>query len=159
VTDGRPLPVPDELSGPFWAAAARHVLTVARCAACQAVTMPPGLTCPHCGSTDPRFAFTPVTGPGVIRSWTVLHQSFLPGFEHDIPFMLVDVEFPGHDGVRFIGRLLDGPRAEVRAGAIARPAFEDLAPEVSVPAFTLAPRAPDSDTRGSEAPDSELAAS
>ena len=155
MTDGRPLPVPDEQSGPFWEAAGRHVLTVARCAACLAVSMPPDLTCPHCGSTDPRFSFTPVTSPGVIRSWTVLHQSFLPGFSGDLPFMLVDVEFPGHDGVRFIGRLLDGPQADVRVGARARPAFEDLAPGVSVPAFTLAPQAPDSETPDSETPDLE----
>jgi uncharacterized OB-fold protein len=140
VTGGRPLPVPDEQSAPFWAAAARHVLVIARCSACQAYTMPPDLTCPRCGSTDPRFSFRPAAGPGVIRSWTVLHQSFLPGFADDVPFMLVDVEFPEHDGVRLIGRLLDGPRAAVRIGDLVRPAFEEAASGVAVPAFTLTGR-------------------
>ena len=34
VTSERPLPVPDESSAPYWAAAAEHVLTVARCGQC-----------------------------------------------------------------------------------------------------------------------------
>jgi len=143
VTGTRPVPVPDEQSAPFWEAAARHALTIARCSACQAFTMPPGVTCPHCGSIDPRFSFAPVTGRGVIRSWTVLYQSFLPGFEEDIPFMLVDVELAGADGVRLVGRLVDGPGAPVRLAAPVRIAFEDLAPGTSVPAFTLAPEAPE----------------
>ena len=40
-TVSRPVPVPDESSTPFWEAAARHVLTLARCARCGAFTHPP----------------------------------------------------------------------------------------------------------------------
>ena len=61
---GRPLPIPDESSAPFWAAAAEHVLTVARCARCAALTMPPDVVCPNCHSTDPGFTFTPVERSG-----------------------------------------------------------------------------------------------
>ena len=43
----RPLPVPDEMSAPYWAAAARHVLALPRCSQCQEFTMPPDSTCPH----------------------------------------------------------------------------------------------------------------
>ncbi|MFB4298623.1 Zn-ribbon domain-containing OB-fold protein [Actinomadura sp. NTSP31] len=134
---GRPLPVPDESSAPFWAAAARHVLALARCSRCGSLTIPPGQTCPHCGSTDPAFAFVPVSGRGAVRSWTVVRQSFLPGFEADLPFMLVDVELAEQPGLRMIGRLLDGPEAPVRVGAPVEVAFEDVAPGVAVPAFRL----------------------
>jgi len=138
VTATRPVPVPDEQSGQFWAAAAEHVLTVACCARCGALSLPPDVVCPHCGSTDPEFAFTQVSGDGAIRSWTIVRQAFLPGFDDDVPFMLVDVELAEQPGLRMIGRLLDGVEADVRIGAAVVADFEDLTPEVAVPAFRLA---------------------
>jgi len=65
----------------------------------------------------------------------VIRQSFLPGF--DTPFVLVDVELAAQPDVRLIGRLVDGPAAALRLGAPVRLTFEDLAPGISVPAFTL----------------------
>jgi hypothetical protein len=143
---GRPLPVPDERSAPFWAAAARHRLSAARCARCRAYALPPDLTCRHCGSTEPEFAYEPVSGRGTVRSWTVVRKSFLPGFETDLPFALVDVELAEQAELRLIGRLLDGPDAPLRIGAPVTAAFEDLADGVSIPAFVL--EAPDEPTEG-----------
>jgi uncharacterized protein len=134
----RPLPVPDERSAPFWAAAADHVLALARCSRCRALSHPPDVVCPHCGSTDPAYAFTPVDGAGIVRAWTVMHQSFLPGF--DVPFVLVDVELGVQADLRLIGRLVDGPDAALEPGAAVSLVFEDVGPGVSVPAWTLAGR-------------------
>ena len=132
---GRPLPVPDERSREFWASSAAHTLVLARCARCVTFSHPPDTVCPHCGSIDPDFAFTPVEGSGSIRSWTVMRQSFLPGF--DVPFVLVDVEMSVQADLRLIGRLVDGPGAPLRVGAPVRGAFEEVAPGVAVPAFAL----------------------
>lgn len=134
----RPVPIPDDSSAPFWEAAARHVLTLARCAQCGAFTHPPDAVCLHCGSAEPGFTFVECEGSGTVRSWTVMRQSFLPGFDDDVPFVLVDVELSYPAGIRLIGRLLDGADADLQAGAAVRLAFEDLAPGVSVPAFALA---------------------
>lgn len=137
----RPLPVPDESSAPFWSAAADHVLTVARCRRCGKLSMPPDVACPHCHATDPGFEFTPVSGRGVVRSWTVVRQAFLPGFDADLPFVLVDVELAEQAELRLIGRLLDGPKvldADLHVGHPVTVGFEDLAPGVAVPAFELA---------------------
>jgi uncharacterized protein len=65
-----------------------------------------------------------------------MRQSFLPGF--DVPFVLVDVELAAQPDVRLIGRLVDGPDAPLRLGAAVRLTFEDIAPDVAVPAFVLA---------------------
>jgi hypothetical protein len=135
---GRPLPVPDESSAPFWAAAARHALAIARCARCRSLAVPPGQACPACASTDPEYAWQEASGAGTVRSWTIIRQSFLPGFDADLPFVLVDVELAEQPELRMIGRLLDGPDAPVRIGAPVMVAFEDVAEGVSVPAFTLA---------------------
>jgi uncharacterized OB-fold protein len=136
----RPVPVPDEASAPFWAAAAAHTLTVARCSRCSWFTHPPDVVCLQCRSTEPDFVFTPVSGRGTIRSWTVMRQSFLPGFDQDVPFVLVDVELVEQPDLRIIGRLLDGPGAALEVGAGVEVAYEDVAPGVSVPAFNLAAR-------------------
>jgi uncharacterized protein len=128
-------PVPDERSAPFWKAASEHVLSVAQCGVCGKLTHPPDAVCPHCGSTDPEFAFTPVSGRGVVRSWTVVRRSFLPGF--DVPFLLVDVELAEQPELRLIGRLVDGPDTVVRVGDAVRTTFEDIASGVAVPAFAL----------------------
>lgn len=136
----RPVPVPDDTSAPFWEAAANHELTAARCSHCRAFTIPIDVACPHCQSTDPAFVFEPVSGGGAIRSWTVVRQSFLPGFAADVPFVLVDVELDDQADLRMIGRLLDGPDVELHLGDRVVAAFEDLAPGVAVPAFVLVAR-------------------
>jgi hypothetical protein len=138
----RPLPVTDELSAPFWEAAASHELSLARCSRCGAFAHPPDVICPHCGSTDPGFEFQRVSGRGSLRSWTVVRQAFLPGFEADLPFVLVDVELALQPGLRLIGRLLDGPDAPLVLGARVRVAFEDVATGVAIPAFALERDAP-----------------
>lgn len=135
---GRPVPEPDEQSAPFWNAAAEHVLVLARCARCGAFSHPPDVVCPRCGATDPDFAFTPVDGTGTIRSWTIMRQSFLPGFDDEVPFVLVDVELSAQPDLRLIGRLVDGPEAALRVGAPVGLAFEDIDAGVAVPAWALA---------------------
>ena len=131
----RPVPVTDERSQGFWDAAAEHSLALARCSRCSTLSHPPDAVCFSCGATDPAFVFTPVDGSGFIRSWTIVRQSFLPGF--DVPFVLVDVELFVQEDLRLVGRLVDGPDAPLRLGAPVRTVFEDIAPGVAVPAFAL----------------------
>jgi uncharacterized OB-fold protein len=133
---GHILPVADEISAPYWEACARHVLTLPRCSDCGEFTLPPDISCPNCQSLDPRFAFVAVSGRGRIRTWTVIRHSFLSGF--DLPFLLVDVELDEQPKVRMIGRLVDGPDAAIAIGDAVTVTFDDLAPGVAVPAFTLA---------------------
>ena len=130
------LPVPDEMSAPYWAAAAEHVLKLPRCSNCAEFTLPPDITCPHCHTTEPNFAYEPVSGRGKVRTWTVVRHSFLKGFV--LPFMLVDVELDDQPHVRMIGRLVDGPDTPIKLGDPVAVTFEDLAAGVSVPAFTKA---------------------
>jgi uncharacterized OB-fold protein len=111
--------VPDALSAPYWEAAAGQELALPRCGECKTLALPPEPVCPHCASTTPRWAYEQVSEAGVIRSWTVVRQSFLG---EAVPFTLVDVELAG---LRLIGRLIDG---EPRVGAEARAAFADGVP-------------------------------
>ena len=139
MTAPRPRPVPDEQSKPYWDAAAQHVLTAARCSRCGSLSLPPDVVCPHCGTTEPEFVFTPVSGRGTVRSWTVVRQSFLPGFDDELPFVLVDVELAEQPELRLIGRLLNGVGSRLHVGDTVDVGFEDVEPGVSIPAFILTP--------------------
>ncbi len=134
----RPVPIPDLRSAAYWEAAARHVLAIARCSRCGVFTHPPDAVCASCGSIDPDFVFTPVSGRGTVKSWTLVRQALLPGFEKDVPYLLVDIELEEQRELRLTARLLDGPDAPLRLGTAVQVAFEDIAPGVSVPAFVLA---------------------
>jgi uncharacterized OB-fold protein len=134
----RVVPVPDEQSSPFWAAAAEHHLVLARCGRCQMRTHPPDVVCPNCHHTDPGFVFEPASHDGTVCSWTVMHQSFLPGFEDLVPFVLVDVRIDDADDVRLIGRLLDDTDDRLQLGARVHVDFEELTAGVAVPAFRFA---------------------
>lgn len=133
----RPLPVADERSRGYWEAAGRHVLALARCSVCGHLSHPPGIVCANCQTSTPEFRFERVDGSGAVRSWTVLHDSFLPGFADLVPMVLLDVELDAEPGLRLIGRLIDGSAAALHVGQRARVTFEDLGPGVAVPAFTL----------------------
>jgi uncharacterized OB-fold protein len=134
----RPIPLVDERSAPFWAASARHELALARCNRCGAFSHPPDSVCASCSSEDRRFTFVPVDGRGRLRTWTVVRQSFLPGF--DVPFVLVDVELDAQQGLRMIGRLVDGTVDDLALELPMQVVFEDVAPGVAVPAFTVVER-------------------
>ena len=122
----RPVPVPDERSAPYWEAAAEHVLTVARCSRCADVLHPARHRVPALPQHRPGVRLRAGQRAGVVRSWTVVRQSFLPGFDDDVPFVLVDVELEEQADLRIIGRLLDGPDAALHLGdrVVARPRFE-----------------------------------
>ena len=83
--------------------------------------------------------FTPVSGRATVRSWTVVRQSFLPGFDDELPFVLVDVELAEQPELRLIGRLLNGVGTRLHVGDTVDVGFEDVEPGVSIPAFILTP--------------------
>ncbi len=128
-------PLRDERSGPYWDAARDHRLTAARCGRCHRFVSVPEDICANCGSVDPEFRFEPVSGRGVVRSWAVVHQSFLPNV--DVPFVLVDVELDAQPDLRVVARLVDGPGAAVELGSAVTVAFDDVPDGESIPVFAL----------------------
>lgn len=137
MTDARPLPVADDVSKGFWQAAARHELTMAKCGQCGTFAYPPGAICCACGSTAPEFAFVAVSGKGRLRSWTTVRQALLPGFAELVPYVTVDVELAEQAELRIIGRLIDGIDAPLALDAKVEVCWEDVAPDLAVPAFRL----------------------
>lgn len=133
----KPLPVPDELSAGYWAAAAAGTLALPRCSVCKQYALPPTAVCPNCRSAEPAYTTEPVAGGGTIRSWTIVRDSFLPGFADDVPYVLVDVELDAQSSIRMIGRLVDGVDAPLAVGHHVSVTFDALADGMAVPAFAM----------------------
>jgi uncharacterized OB-fold protein len=136
----RPVPVPDRSSAGFWEAAKRNVLAIARCSRCSAYSHPPDEICSNCGSMDPEFVFQAVSGRGKIMSWTIVRQALLPGFEVLVPYTLVDVELVEQHGLRITGRLFGGGDVPIALGQPVHVMFEQIAPDIAVPAFVQGER-------------------
>jgi uncharacterized OB-fold protein len=135
-TPPKPVPVPDDQSAGFWAAAGEHILAIQRCEACGTVAHPPVMVCGHCHDAERRFRFEPVSGRGRVKTWTVMRQAFLPGFAPDLPYAVAEIELDDVD-VHMIGRLR-GPAPEALAvGAPVSVSFDDVADGVAVPVFVL----------------------
>ncbi|GAA0985724.1 hypothetical protein GCM10009555_061680 [Acrocarpospora macrocephala] len=97
-----PVPAPDQIGEPFWAAVAERRLTVQRCPACREWTWQPKPVCPACGSPD--LTWEAVSGRATVCSWTTPRPPVLPAFESLVPFVVLLVELD--EGVRMVGQLV-----------------------------------------------------
>jgi uncharacterized OB-fold protein len=129
-TAGIPPAVTEE-TRPFWDAAREGRLVVERCASCGAESFPPRGICRSCRSrsTGP----SEVVGRGVVYSFTVNHQRWLPDLE--VPYAVVLVEFPDHPGVRVVGRLRGCAPDEAAVGMPVEVGFEPGPGGFAIPSF------------------------
>jgi uncharacterized OB-fold protein len=137
-TTGTPPAVTEE-SAAFWEAAAAGRLLVEGCTACGAESFPPRGICRACRSR--ATAPVEVTGPGVVYSFTVNHQRWLP--ELEVPYAVVLVEFPGHPGVRVPGRLRGCPPEAVAIGMPVAVGFAPGPGGRAIPSFVAEPAVTD----------------
>lgn len=83
----RVLPQLDLANTAFWTSGEDGVLRLERCGRCGTFVHPPTGRCFACHSTD--VAPTPVSGRGVVYSFTINHQQWIPGSD---PYVLVLVD-------------------------------------------------------------------
>jgi uncharacterized OB-fold protein len=104
----------------FWTSGADGVLRFLRCGDCGYWIHPPGPLCPMCHSRS--VAPEAVTGTGVVHTYTVNHQAWIPGF--DPPYVVAVVELPEQAGLRLTTNLVGCPIDEVTIGMPVRVTFE-----------------------------------
>ena len=125
----RPVPEFDDVTTPFWEAAARHELVLQTCASCGVVRHPPRPVCPACLSWD--HVWKPANGRGTLWSWVVAHPPVLPAFAEKTPYNVAVVELV--EGVRMVGNLLDVTDGEIHEGMAVEVAWEDVEDGVTLP--------------------------
>jgi uncharacterized OB-fold protein len=129
----RPLPLPDPLSEPFWAAARRHELHMQKCDACGRMAYPPEVACRNCGGAG--LGFTPLSGRATLHSWTVLHDPPSPGFRDRLPVILAVVELEEQARLLMSGNLVDIAADALRIGLPLEARFEDVTEDCTLVQF------------------------
>ena len=126
----RPAPTLDEEA--FWRSGADGRLRMQRCRSCRNWQHPPNPVCFRCLSRD--LVFEPVSGDGIVYSFTINHQPWLPHLRD--PYAVIVVELDEQPGLRFVSRLVDMDVNDVLIGLRVRVVFEPLGEGLFAPLFT-----------------------
>ena len=121
------IPVPDELSQPFWDAVNERRLMIQNCTACDKLQYPPQATCQVCRSAE-GLEWTDVEGNGHISAYIVIEDGRLNRRMPDQPYNLALVTLDQDPTVNFYSNLPGVPAYEVPVGAAVEVTFEEVAP-------------------------------
>ncbi|MEV4357128.1 Zn-ribbon domain-containing OB-fold protein [Nonomuraea sp. NPDC004186] len=87
-------PEPDRDSRQWWERVAGQEFAVQECEGCGAVRFPARAFCPECRTE--AWHWRDVEPEGVVESWIVNHQPFMPGF--GVPYVVVMVRLAAVPG-------------------------------------------------------------
>lgn len=131
----RPLPLPDETSAPFWAAAREGRLVIQRCSACRRWNHAPAMLCPGCGSRD--LGFEDVSGKGTLFSWTVIKEAPAPGFRGRVPLIVGLIELAEQPHLLLAANLDGRAPEDLRLGQPVAVWFEAVDEDCTLPQFRV----------------------
>lgn len=134
-TSSKPLPAVDDLTRPFWQAAAQHQLAIQHCQDCNYFNHPPRPLCDACLSQ--RLEFVPVSGRGTVYSYTIMHQPNIAGFEKEVPYINVLVELDEQPRLFMVSYLPISEREKIRIGGPVEVTFEKINDEITLPQFRV----------------------
>ena len=121
------IPVPNELSQPFWDAVNERRLMLQNCTACDKLQYPPQPACQVCGSAD-NLQWKEVDGKGHIATFIVIEDGRLNRRMPDQPYNLALVTLDADSSVNFYSNLPGVPPYEAPVGAAVEVMFEEVAP-------------------------------
>jgi hypothetical protein len=135
----RPVPLPDEVSEPFWAAAAEGTLCIQRCARCERLQYPPEITCQRCHSDE--LGYAAVSGQASVYSFAEVDRAFHDGFAAELPYLVALVALDEDPGVRMFTNLVDVEAGSVEVGMAVSVTFRSVGDAV-LPMFRPAGAGP-----------------
>ncbi len=122
ITDAVAKPQPQISPGaePFWEHAKRDELFLPFCEGCQKPFYYPRRWCPNCFSQN--LSWRKMTGRGEVYSFSVIHQSPLPSYQQDVPYVLAIIEL--EEGPRMMTNVLECNVDAVHVGMAVEVIFE-----------------------------------
>ena len=124
----RPLPVLDEVNGPYWSAAAQGRLLIQECAACGHRQFYPRALCARCGGEP---GWLECSGSGTVHTFTVVRQMGMRPFRDELPYVVAMVEL--EEGPMMMGNVTGCDPDAVRIGLPVEAYFLRAEDEVGVP--------------------------
>src|SRR5688500_15601452 len=122
MTIERPLPVPDEVTQPYWDAAREGRLVAPRCDACGTLFFPPRPRCPSCLASS--VSWEELSGRGVVHTFTVVRQAPYPAFADDVPYVLAVIA--ADEGVHLMSNVVGCPPENVRVDDRVEVVFDEV---------------------------------
>jgi len=128
------IPVPNELTQPYWDAAKQHKFMLQRCVGCKLFNPWPRVVCPRCHSE--AFEWVEPSGRGKLHSYTIIRQTTRPGFIDEVPFILANIVIDEEPSCFIISNLLvdESEYDKLHVDMPVQVVFEDRG-EVTVPQF------------------------
>ena len=127
----KPVPVPDDLSAPFFDGARDRKLMLQHCSACDSWSFPVRERCPHCFAA--KLTWRQASGRGTLYTFTVMHQVMNPGFASAVPYNVAQVDLD--EGVRMVSNVVGTGNDALRIGMRLEVVFEDVSDEIRIPKF------------------------
>jgi uncharacterized OB-fold protein len=127
----KPVPVPDEISAPFFDGAREGKLMLQHCTACEMWSFPTRERCPHCFAA--ALEWRQASGRGTLYTYTVMHQVMNPGFASSVPYNIAQVDL--EEGVRMVSNVVGIPNDALRVGMKLEAVFEEAGEGVTLPKF------------------------
>jgi len=124
----RPIPVPDEVSKPFWDACNERRLVIQNCKTCKRLQFPPEKVCAECGSAN-DLEWREMSGRGTINGYIVIHDSRLRSWVPEQPYNVAVIELEEDPTINFFSNLPGTPVDEVPVGAKTQVEFLEVAPD------------------------------
>ncbi len=122
MSNNKPMPVPTEISAPFWEGLKAERLLIQQCNQCNDWVFYPRRHCPQCFAHD--LSWREVSGGATLYSFTVTRIATLPDFADEMPQMLAVIELD--QGVRINSNLVGLDESEVKIGMRLQPVFAEV---------------------------------
>ena len=123
----------------YWQGGAAGELRFLRCPDCAVYIHPPSPLCPEC--LGKKSVPAAVSGKGVVHTFTVNHQPWVPGF--DPPYVVAIIELDEQPGLRVTTNIVNCAIEDVEIGLGVRVLFEPLDDDgVFLPLFEPDPDRP-----------------
>lgn len=130
-TIAKPIPVPDEITAPFFDGARASKLMLQHCAACDSWSFPVRERCPHCFSGT--LQWRQASGRGTLYTFAIMHQVMNPGFASSVPYNVSQIDL--EEGVRMVANVVGVANDALRIGMKLEAIFEDVGETVRIPKF------------------------
>ena len=127
----KPIPVPDDMSAPFFDGARDGKLMLQHCTACDLWSFPARERCPHCFAS--ALKWRKASGRGSLYTFTIMHQVMNPGFAAAVPYNVAQIDLI--EGVRVTANIIGIGNDALRIGMLLQVVFDDGGGTVRIPKF------------------------
>ena len=130
----KPIPVPSQVSQPYWEGCRRHVLQAQQCRGCGHRWMYPSRVChgPDCAALD-DYDWVPLSGRGEVYTFSVHHQAPSVEWAEDVPYVFGVVRL--EEGMFLTTNVVGIDPADVRIGMPVEVVFDDVTEDIAIPRF------------------------